>query len=459
MKVTVTTLSDDIFTLEVGDDLELENFKALCELETGVPAHEMWLLLNGRPLHDNRMSLKAYGIRDGDVLLMQRIQGASGQFTSGQSRGTTSTGTPEIDFSQVQIPGFSSGPAVNQQPRGYQSMPEDPATLRELLLHSPHDVALLKERNPPLAEALLSGSLERFTEVLRRQQQERAERERERIRLSTADPFDPDAQRQIAEEIRLKNVEHNMETAMEHAPESFGQVTMLYIDCSVNGHPVKAFVDSGAQMTIMSQACAERCNIMRLIDTRWAGVAKGVGTQKIIGRVHLCQIQIGPAFLQCSFSILEDQPMDMLLGLDMLKRHQCIIDMKHNELVIGTTETHTPFLSEAELPENARLNRSLSESMIVDEDRQLAEALAKSEQETGQGHTSSASATTSSKSSNPSKQRQQQQQQEFTFPESHINRLITFGFPRHVVIEELHKTNGDVDAALAALIAKSLQLP
>ena len=44
---------------------------------------------------------------------------------------------------------------------------------------------------------------------------------------------------------RLQNIQQNMEHALEFMPEAFGNVVMLYIDCFVNGHRVKAFVDSG----------------------------------------------------------------------------------------------------------------------------------------------------------------------------------------------------------------------
>lgn len=325
MKLTITTLTDLVFSLEVSDDMELENFKVLCSMESNIDVSRLVAFFNGAPLADPKKSMSSYGIKDGDMILIQE---------QGKSSGAASTSNVTQQYSEAAV--------MNQfqveMRKIFDELTSNSGRLKNLRL-----------TNPVLAEAFDKG-FEEFKKVLSKQQEARMKEEQARIRMMYADPFDAEAQSMIAEQIRMEQIESNMQNAIEYLPESFAEVTMLYINCRVNGFDIKAFVDSGAQSTIMSNACAERCNILHLIDRRYRGIARGVGTQKILGKIHLVQLEINGDFVPSSFMILEHQPMDMLLGLDLLRRYQCKIDLQKNVLHIGTTGTETSFLSEREVP-------------------------------------------------------------------------------------------------------------
>lgn len=213
---------------------------------------------------------------------------------------------------------------------------------------------------------------------------------------------------------------------------------MLYVPTKVNGHPVKAFVDSGAQATIMSPTCAEECGILHLLDKRFAGIARGAGTAKIYGRVHSADIKIGKLFLPCSFTVMEGREVHLLLGLDMLKRYQVSIDMKKNALIILDEEI--PFLGEADLPKT----EIDQEPVVNGPSGMVVGGRTGAIMPAGQAHPSDHNTSNHPPAQQPSSVSS-------GFPRSAISQLTSLGFAEDKVMEALRQANGNVELAAGLL--------
>lgn len=73
MKVTIT-YEENFFPLDISEELELENLKALLEFESGVPAADIGVFHNGSMLKDLKKPLKEFGVKDGEILVMVKRQ-------------------------------------------------------------------------------------------------------------------------------------------------------------------------------------------------------------------------------------------------------------------------------------------------------------------------------------------------------------------------------------------------
>jgi len=396
MRITFVTDMGESYPVEIDSQMEIENIMALLEAESGIPTAEQSISFEGRELDNPKATIRDYRIGEDAILLLRRRVTVAGR-----------SGEQDAEMMRLQLLGDAE---LMQQLR---------ATQPELV-----DAA---QNNPDRFAQLLSHTRERQQEVERRHQME--------IAALNADPFNLEAQRRIEEAIREQAVLENMEHALEYSPEAFGRVTMLYIPVEVNGISLVAFVDSGAQQTIMSPEYAEKCGIMRLIDRRFSGVARGVGTAKILGRIHTAQMKLGNIHLPCSYTIMEGRDVDLLLGLDMLKSHRACVDLDKNCLRIQGQEI--PFLAEHELPEKAKQHTH----------PELEEHVSQSSTQAGpsnQGDTHFPGTGNAVGSAPTSQQRS-------PYSEEMISALINLGATREQAIQCLQEAGGNVDVAASLL--------
>lgn len=316
MQLTIATTEGvargEVKLIEIARDALMTTVAELISAELSIAPGNQRLLLNGAPL-SMAGTASDRGLSDGDLVLVEN------------------TSPP---------PAAGAGPEAVEQLRS--------------IMQNPQAQAQLRARNPAMARAIESGDEGALSQLASQLQAMIAQGHGRGgggggapAPPGSDNPMSVEAQTAMMEHIRQQNVEKNMEQAIEHNPEAFGSVVMLFVDCKINNIAgVKAFVDSGAQATIISKACAQRCNLLRLLDTRFQGMARGVGTAKIYGRIHLSTLTLGEEFFDVTFIVMESVggDYDMLLGLDMLRKHQASIDLRENCLRIGGAVV--PFLQE-----------------------------------------------------------------------------------------------------------------
>ena len=321
-------MTDELYgPLDVTEDMTLQDLIALLEFECGFDATKHDILHKTRHIgQDTQKTLQELELVNDELLVIRsKLNHTNSSGASGPVGGSLAEDMLVEQFRQQVITNPDIRSQILGANPGFENVINDPAAFRESV--GRYILQSLSQRGPQNPFGIPQNE---YDTLMR-------------------NPDDPENQKRISELISQQEIDEQMQNAMEFTPEVFTPVHMLYINLEINGFPVKAFVDSGAQTTFISTKLAEKTGLTRLIDKRFSGEVRGVGVQKKLGKIHIVQVKIETQYVPCSLTVM-DTDVDMLLGLDMLKRHQAVIDLKDNVLQFAGVKTS--FLSEAEIPKD-----------------------------------------------------------------------------------------------------------
>lgn len=128
---------------------------------------------------------------------------------------------------------------------------------------------------------------------------------------------------------------------------------LLQIPCSIQlsaterQTPIHTYVDTGAQVSVLSVQAAGRAGVLQMMDRRYAGHAQGVGKCRVLGRLPAGALMLhlhGQVVVEApAVTILEhtNDGVDLLLGLDFLRDHGAILNLRTEEMILQLSSSST----------------------------------------------------------------------------------------------------------------------
>lgn len=358
--------TDNYNEIEINDNLTILDLKAYASSILNIAWNQMDIVLNNRTLSNN-IIIRDAGIGD-NVIVVKKINPPENSIQQRQPSGLGQAFTqfmnnqrsnPYGNLQDSYYGGYDLGNSFAALMNSFRSNSKEQfikkrvKELQERFLTTPEDLNRLFNTKPELAEAIVSGNDQKVESIVRKEveenEKEQQNKQMEYIRLMNSDPNDPQVQEKIQKIIQQKNIDENLRQAEEYMPETLFPVHMLFINLEINKKKVVALVDTGAQSTIMSQDLCQKCDLFNLCDTRFSGIAKGVGTSRIIGTVHAAQMKINNKILMAKITVVENKSIGFIFGLDNMRAHRCTIDLNKNGLVFPDIGVTVNFLSDGEI--------------------------------------------------------------------------------------------------------------
>jgi DNA damage-inducible protein 1 len=283
--------TDDIRELYIEAHDTLETLKYIIEAEFQIPFLQQEVKYQGNVLKNDQSQIKIFNIPEDEIVVVAK------KTFSTPATNTTTTGN--LSLSQI----FDSTmKMINTQPQGNNTdyfkqmqVKNECIKLKQHYLNNAGEMSILLHQDKELAELIIAGDDKGLEGLIGKRINSFHDKEKEKrdIKERAKNPNDIEAKKKLDELEKQERIDENYKMAQEYLPESFSHIPMLYINLEINKLKVTALVDTGAQMTIISEKLAKQSGIFDLCDTRFQGVAKGVGTSKILGVIHAAQIKVG----------------------------------------------------------------------------------------------------------------------------------------------------------------------